>query len=107
MSILSTLRPNRTVMLPLGRVVATRGAMDRVGLPRILRCMAAHVAGDWGCVCKADKRANDAALKQGDRILSAYPIDPSSPSKGHGDNTLWIITEWDRSVTTALLPEEY
>jgi hypothetical protein len=63
--------------------------------------------GDWGCVCDADKRTNDLALKHGDRILSAYPIDPSQPSQGYGDNTLWIITEWDRSVTTALLPEEY
>jgi hypothetical protein len=24
-----------------------------------------------------------------------------------GDNTLWIITEGDRSVTTFLLPDEY
>jgi len=25
----------------------------------------------------------------------------------YGDNTLWIITESDRSVTTFLLPDEY
>ena len=41
------------------------------------------------------------------RFLSAYPIDESQPCEGFGDNTLWIITEWDRSVTTALLPSEY
>jgi hypothetical protein len=29
------------------------------------------------------------------------------PCEGFGDNTLWIITEADRSVTTFLLPEEY
>ncbi len=40
-------------------------------------------------------------------ILSAYPIDPDKRSKGYGDNTLWIITEADRSVTTFLLPDEY
>ena len=95
------------VVLPLGRIVATRGALDTAGTPRIAQCMALHATGDWGCVCDADKRANDTAVKQGDRILSAYPIDPCRPSRGHGENTLWIITEWDRSVTTALLPEEY
>jgi hypothetical protein len=46
-------------------------------------------------------------LKTGNRILSAYPIDETQPCKGHGDNTLWIITEADRSVTTFLLPGEY
>jgi len=95
------------VALPLGRIVATRGALETVEALRIAQCIARHAAGDWGCVCEADRQANDAAVKEGDRILSAYPIDPSRPSRGHGDNTLWIITEWDRSVTTALLPEEY
>jgi hypothetical protein len=95
------------VMLPLGRIVATRGALEAVEPLRIAQCIARHAAGDWGCVCEADRQANDAAVKEGDRILSAYPIDPSRPSRGHGENTLWIITEWDRSVTTALLPEEY
>jgi hypothetical protein len=36
-----------------------------------------------------------------------YPIDPAKPCEGFGDNTLWIITEGDRSVTTFLLPDEY
>ena len=37
-------------------------------------------------------------MKDGSRILSAYPIDPSKPSKGFGQNTFWIITEADRSA---------
>jgi len=49
-------------------------------------------------VCAEDASLNDAALeKDDDRILSSYDIDPKT----------WIITEWDRSVTTVLLPEEY
>ncbi|WP_256379039.1 hypothetical protein [Beijerinckia sp. L45] len=44
-------------------------------------------------------------MKVGLRILSSYPLDPPSPAKG--DNTHWIITEADRSVTTFLLPNEY
>jgi hypothetical protein len=47
----------------------------------------------------ADMRANAEALKEGTRLLSAYHLKDG--------RKLWIITEWDRSVTTALLPEEY
>jgi len=43
----------------------------------------------------------------GSRIPSSFAIDPTKPSKGFGENTLWIITESDRSVTTFLLPSEY
>ncbi|MHB0696625.1 hypothetical protein, partial [Roseomonas mucosa] len=68
---------------------------------------ARHAQGDWGCVCNEDREMNDEALELGNRILSAYPIDPAKPSKGWGENTLWIITEADRSVTTFLLPDEY
>ncbi len=46
------------------------------------------------------QQLNDAALKSGaDRLFSSYQITP--------DLKLWIITEWDRSVTTLLLPSEY
>lgn len=54
-----------------------------------------------------DAELNDEAVAAGEgRILAAYPIDPHRPSAGYGDNTLWIITEADRSVTTLLLPNE-
>ena len=48
----------------------------------------------------AIERQNDAALKSGeDRLFSSYQVTR--------DLKLWIITEWDRSVTTLLLPSEY
>jgi hypothetical protein len=46
----------------------------------------------------ADKRPNNAAVKDGTHILSAYTIQGVQ---------VWIITEADRSVTTVLSPEEY
>jgi hypothetical protein len=50
-------------------------------------------------VCEEDALANDAAVHNGERILSSYRI---------GEYTrVWVITEWDRSVTTVLLPCEY
>ena len=91
----------------LGQVVATQGAMSIGDMALLNRCLNRHVRGDWGCVCEEDRETNNEALKAGDRILSAYAIDETKPCKGYGDNTLWIITEADRSVTTFLLPEEY
>jgi hypothetical protein len=84
---------------PLGQIVATRGVLALEDSPALLPYLARHASGDWGDVCDDDKAANDDALAHGDRLLSAY-----TTSAGH---KLWVITEWDRSVTTILLPEEY
>ena len=58
-----------------------------------------YASGDWGDLCTEDTQANNDALQYGDRLLSSYVI--SDVCK------VWIITEWDRSVTTILLPSEY
>ncbi len=58
-----------------------------------------HQTGDWRDVGPEDWAANDRALMDGDRLQSAYLTD--------GGTKVWIITEWDRSVTTVFLPEEY
>jgi hypothetical protein len=65
---------------------------------QMLECLQRHRRGDWGSVCDEDKQTNDQALKAGERLLSAYTITGKK---------IWIITEWDRSVTTVLFPEEY
>lgn len=91
----------------LGTLVATPGALDalkKANLPPSL-LIARHVIGDWGNVCAEDKASNDEALRDGTRLISSYSLNPCLP---HGrDNSVWIITEADRSVTTILLPEEY
>lgn len=90
-----------TVKFPLGRIVATPGALamlEAAGrMP--MEFLDRHVSGDWGTMDAEDRAANDRAVLEGSRILSAYPINAAE--------TLWIITEWDRSVTTLLLPEDY
>lgn len=60
-----------------------------------------YISRDWGDTCEEDSRANDEALKDGERILAEYrhPI--------RADWRILIITEWDRSVTTILFPDEY
>lgn len=94
-------------LFPLGDIVSTPGALEACTAEHLADCLRRHASGDWGIVCKEDAASNDEGVKEGFRILSAYPIDPQKPCKGFGDNTVWIITEADRSVTTFLLPSEY
>ena len=92
----------------LGKTVATPGALSTLteaygpatGTLMLRRLLKRHQCGDWGDLKDPeDERANEQALRDGDRLLSAYNL-----SKGE---RIWIITEWDRSYTTVLLPDEY
>ncbi len=94
-------------LFALGRIVATQGAVAACSPRHMAQCLGRHMRGDWGCIDTEDREANSAAILSGERILSAYPIDPAKPCEGFGANTLWIITEGDRSATTFLLPGEY
>jgi hypothetical protein len=89
-----------TAPLPLGRVMATPGALKLLlevdGHP--FELLARHATGDWGNLCAFDRRQNQIALREGYRVLSSYPI---------RTERVWVITEADRSITTILLPEEY
>lgn len=93
----------------LGRIVATPGVLAVANIQYLADLIDRHVSGDWGTIEPEDARSNNAAIdpQAPGRVLSAYPIDPEKPCKGHGENCIWVITEWDRSVTTLLLPEEY
>jgi hypothetical protein len=86
--------------LPLGRVVATPGALQVLAEAgeEPFSYLARHASGDWGDLDAHDRGENERSLNHGWRVLSSYPV---------GKRTVWIITEADRSVTTILLPEEY
>jgi hypothetical protein len=99
--------PSSTPLFQLGQIVATPGALEATNPWQRQVYLNRHVRGDFGATCAEDVEVNRAAIRNGDRILSAYPIDPAKPCKGYGENCLWIITEADRSVTTFLLPDEY
>jgi hypothetical protein len=86
-----------------GRIVATRGiASEAENNPTFAKEIAVafnrYQRKDWGDLCQEDKELNNQALESDGRILAAYQT-----SKGK----IWIITEWDRSTTTILFPEEY
>jgi hypothetical protein len=85
----------------LGQMVMTPGADFAMRSARQVppEFLLRHVHGDWGDLCAEDRRENERSLRLGSRLLSTY--------RTRREETLWVITEWDRSVTTLLLPEEY
>lgn len=92
----------KRILFPMGELRTTIGAVKAIeesGTTE-LEYTVRHVSGDWGDMPKADKAANDQALKDGTRIFSGYLL-PKTQVK------IWIITEADRSATTILLPSEY
>ena len=88
-----------TQKFELGQVQITPGVFDEVDLKDVTTGLIRHTGGDFGIVSENDKAANEEALETGDRILSSY-LDRNGVK-------FWIITEWDRSATTILLPDEY
>ncbi len=93
--------PIQKKIVPLGKIVATPGALEALTASKqsAMEFLSRHRQGDWGDVCGEDWEANDDDLEIGNRVLSTYHTNAGIK--------LWIITEWDRSSTTILLPDEY
>jgi len=90
----------------LGRTVATPAALEAIQQAgdSPAEFLDRHVTGDWGELSEDDREANEAALQDGSRILSAYVTQSGTK--------IWIITEaadddGQRAATTILLPDEY
>ncbi len=90
------------VLFPLGRIVATPGALSLLAATAInlAELLDRHAAGDWGEVPPEDARENELSVIEGFRVLSSYSV-------GTGGQKLWVVTEADRSSTCILLPEAY
>ena len=97
----------RPLLFQLGRAVAppaALAALERLGVGSF-ELLSRHQYGDWGDLNAHDRAANDAALKDGSRILSAYVV------KGE---RIWVLTDAvggedgvTRASTCILLPEDY
>jgi hypothetical protein len=90
-----------TAKFRLGQVVATQGALEALeeADQTVNDFLDRHLQGDWGELSDDDWQANEQALQDNSRLLSTY-------TTVNGEK-IWIITEWDRSYTTLLLPSEY
>lgn len=85
----------RTGQWVMTRRIATKMEKDENFAKFIYECVAKYNSKDWGDTCEEDSKLNDLAVKNGDsRIVAKY-------------DSIFIITEWDRSVTTILFTEEY
>lgn len=104
-----------TSLFRLGATVTTRAVHDTLacdhtgeGAVFITQCVNRHIAGDWGDLDPDDATANNHALRDGERILSAYLIPPALAARLNITAAkVWIITERDRSSTTVLFPSDY
>jgi hypothetical protein len=90
----------------LGRIVATAGALATLQAAgqQPHEFLSRHVTGDRGDLDDEDRSLNDAAVRDGSRILSAYQT--------RNGERFWIITEAaddqeHRFSSTLLTPEEY
>ncbi len=88
---------------PLGQLVATAGVdAEACENPAFAIFVGIsfdrYTREDWGDLCKEDRELNALALKNDGRLFAAYEGEVFK---------IWIITEWDRSATTILFPDEY
>lgn len=105
--VVSEEKPSKAIVtFALGQIVMTGGIADRVSQDEafakfVAESLERHKRCDWGDMCDEDKKANDRAIgpEGPQRTFSAY--------KHEVHPKIWIITEWDRSVTTILYPHEY
>ena len=87
----------------LGRQVASQKVSielmeNKQFATEIFHAMKRYCNKDWGILSDGDKEMNEQALQDEDRLMGAYMT-----CKGK----IWIITEWDRSSTIILFPDEY
>lgn len=98
---------NKKHKFKLGQIVATPSAIAAINRSKQspAEFLRRHQLCDWGDICSEDKKLNDEAVAhEGDltkqqRVLSAY--------KTVLGDVIWIITEYDRSISTILLPSDY
>lgn len=98
---------NRTIeelgepLFPLGQTVATPNSLAALEEVEVLpiEILYRHQCGDWGDLPEEDVASNKRALRVGARIFSRYKLNFDEP--------FYVITEWDRSITTILLASEY
>lgn len=104
------LEHSKPELFELGQIVCTRNVVSWAedNLPGVLLegslwariLIRAHCTGCWEELSNDDQQLNRASLEPGNegRIFSAYTL--------LGEK-IYVITEWDRSVTTVLLASDY
>lgn len=66
----------------------------------IVKAISKYLVCNWGDTNSTDWYINDKAVRDNQRILAVYIYKPLKKN-------VWIVTEYDRSSTTVMFPEEY
>lgn len=91
---------DRPFAIAITPTFTTPTAVDALHAGDVAAALARHFAGDWGELCPDDRAENERAVREGGlRLLSVY--------RDRRGTRFYVITEADRSATTALLPEDY
>lgn len=88
------------VLFNMGQIVATPAALEVTNDEERHTFLSRHCRGSWEECPPEDRLSNHRAVLSGeDRIISSHRTALGI--------TVWVITEWDRTVTTLLLPSDY
>ncbi|WP_439890850.1 hypothetical protein ACS7SF_17060 [Ralstonia sp. 25C] len=92
--------PTNAPRLRLGQLLATPAATATLAAAgvSVFTLLNRHARGDWGDISEEDHEQNNLAAIAGQRVLSSYLLPTGQKIR--------ILTEWDRSVTTVLLPDD-
>lgn len=90
----------------LGRLVATHTVAEQMSKSRpfynfVYESLKRFLDGDWGDISDDDKALNNEAVASVNHQIQGVYRNQTL------NTTIWIITEWDRSATTVLFPDEY
>lgn len=85
--------------LPLGKVVLTPRAQEKLTGEEVTMGLLSHLRGDDGELDEFANRDPERSALDGCRRLSVF--------RTANGSRFWIITEADASMTTVLLPEDY
>ena len=90
-----------TGLFALGRICITSGALEatRDAGEQPMELVRRHTRGDWSELDAADAARNRRAIDRGQTILSVYTLKTGQ--------RVYVLTEYDRSATTVLLPADY
>lgn len=81
----------------MGQTVITHTALRTLTPEEVIAALANHVAGDWGDVDRECHEANELGVDNDGQVVSRFYSDS-------GQTKFYVVTDWDRSQTTILLP---
>lgn len=81
-----------------GSIYTTPGVVEDLSMEEVKQLLEWHGQLKQGELCDEDQKSNQIALEHDERIFSCYKV---------RDTRYFLITEYDRSVTTIMRANEY